>query len=143
MLKVDPNHVFMQHCHQESFNPIPILSTVINRTLSLGNYTLSGGHCDALNKAAEHFDNFVNRVRLQNCGVDDEKMAKLISTFSKLRDFKSIILRQNVFQEKSLEAVKELLQKKAPYNMSELRLANCDIPKGVVKELLRCIKMRC
>jgi len=46
---------------------------------------------------------------LQNCGVDDGKMAKLISTFSKLRDFKSIILRQNVFQEQSLEAVKELL----------------------------------
>jgi hypothetical protein len=109
VLRVDPNHVFLQHCHEENHNPIPILSTVTNRTLSLGNYTLSSGHCDALNQAAKHFDNFVNRVRLQNCGVDDGKMAKLISTFSKLRDFKSIILRQNVFQEQSLEAVKELL----------------------------------
>jgi len=40
-----------------------------------------------------------------------------------------------------LEAIRGLLQKKAPYNMSELRLASCDLPKGVMKELLSAIAM--
>ena len=50
--KTDPEQVFLMACRDDDQAPLPILSAVHNRTLSLGNYKLSDGHCEALNKAA-------------------------------------------------------------------------------------------
>jgi hypothetical protein len=46
----------------------------------------------------------------------------MIKTFSELHDFKSFTLRQNVFDTEAAEALKLLLAKKAPENLSSLRL---------------------
>jgi len=109
---------------------------VSGRTLSLANYTLSAGHCNALNRAAEHFDNFINRVRFDNCGIDDGEMSNLLQAFSKLKDFKSIIYRFNDFNEDSLEFLKPMLVKNIPNHLQELRISNCRIPAHVTQELV-------
>jgi hypothetical protein len=74
--------------------------------LNLANYTLSKGHCKALNRAAFYLQSTISRVRFDNCGIDDGEMAELLQAFVKFKDFKSIIYRQNELAENSLEELK-------------------------------------
>ena len=89
--------------------PLPILSHVANRTLSLANYTLSPGHVKGLNRAAEFLESVINRVRFDNCGIDDGEMSNLLQAFSKFKDFKSIIYKQNGINQKSIDSLTPLL----------------------------------
>jgi len=40
-------------------------------------------------------ENYVNRILLDNCGVDDKNFAKILKGISKMQDFKSIIYIKN------------------------------------------------
>ena len=44
--------------------------------------------------------------------------------------------------QQSADALKELLQKKGPFNLSELRLASCEISSNVVKDLFLQLRER-
>lgn len=63
---------------------IPILEKVHNKTLMLNDYSLSDVHTKALVKAAKFFDNFVNRILLDNCGMTDVQFGKILMSLSKL-----------------------------------------------------------
>ena len=104
-----PEYIYYMECSQDTDTPLPILSHIFSNTLTLANYTLSGGHCKALNRAAKYLQTNINRVRFDNCGIDDEEMAELLQAFVKFKDFKSIIYRQNNLGEESLEVLKQLL----------------------------------
>ena len=100
----DPKMQYFIQCvyaDQELF--LPVLEYVHAKTLCLYDYTLSIGHCNALAKAFGYFDDFVNRVIFDNCGIDDQEMAAIIRGCLKMRDFKKIIYRQNIFAEEALE----------------------------------------
>lgn len=90
-----PEYLYYIECSESTDTPLPILSHVFGRTLNLANYTLSSGHCKALNRAAHYLQSNINRVRFDNCGIDDGEMALLLQSFFKFKDFKSIIYRQN------------------------------------------------
>ena len=105
--------------------PLPILSHVSNRTLSLANYTLSPGHVKGLNRASEFLESVINRVRFDNCGIDDGEMSALLQAFSKFKDFKSIIYRFNEFSECSMDGIRSILVKQFPNHLQELRISNC------------------
>ena len=98
-----PEYVYYMECAQDTDTPLPILSHITGNTLNLSNYTLSGGHCQGLNSAAQYLEGKINRVRFDNCGIDDGEMASLLSAFCKFKDFKSIIYRNNELHEESLE----------------------------------------
>ena len=84
-------------CSRDTDTPLPILSHIFANTLTLANYTLSTGHCKALNRAAKYLQSNINRVRFDNCGIDDDEMADLLQAFIQFKDFKSIIYRNNDF----------------------------------------------
>ena len=123
--------------------PLPILSHVANRTLSLANYTLSPGHVKGLNRAAEFLESVINRVRFDNCGIDDGEMSSLLQAFSKFKDFKSIIYRFNEFSDASMEGLRPILVKAFPNHLQELRISNCRMTPQVTGELVGAITQKC
>ena len=95
-------------------------------TLSLQNYTLSIGHCKALARSCPKFKEGVfNRIVLDNCGVDDGEFASILQGLKTMKDFKKIIYRYNSFGEESLAEIKDLLDRKLPFHLDELRIENC------------------
>ena len=82
-------------------------------------------------------------MRFDNCGIDDGEMANLLEAFCQFKDFKSIIYRQNDFQEESLEGLKILLAKGVPYHLSELRISNCKLTPQVTSDLIEAIAKKC
>ena len=78
-----------------------------------------------LNRAAEFLESVINRVRFDNCGIDDGEMSNLLQAFAKFKDFKSIIYRYNEFSDESMEGIRPILIKQFPNHLAELRISNC------------------
>ena len=113
---------------------------VNDQTLCLQSYTLSIGHCNALARSLEHFQGYINKIILDNCGVDDEEMSKIIEGLKKLKACKKLVYRYNIFMHKSLVEIEDLLAKKLPNNLEELRIENCRIEQGVTRQLMKMLK---
>lgn len=112
-----PEYLYYMECSQDTDTPLPILSHIYANTLTLANYTLSSGHCKALKRAAKYLQFNINRVRFENCGIDDGEMANLLQAFVQFKDFKSIIYRSNELNENSLVELKQLFAKGIPYHL--------------------------
>jgi hypothetical protein len=54
-------------------------------------------------------DGAIEGVLLDNCGVGDDEFASILEGMALLNSFKSIIYKQNHFDELSLEAIKPIL----------------------------------
>ena len=96
-----------------------------------------------LNRAAEFLESVINRVRFDNCGIDDGEMSNLLQAFAKFKDFKSIIYRFNEFSDESMEGIRPILIKQFPNHLSELRISNCRMSPQVTQELINAICQRC
>ena len=84
---------------------------------------MSDGNCDGLAKACFLLDETkVNRILLDNCGIDGKKFAKILKGLETLPDFKSIIYKHNEFNEESLQALIPFFKKKMPFHLEELKL---------------------
>ncbi len=94
------------------------------------------GHLGGLAKALVSGHLPLNTVLFDNCGIDDEELALLLGAFSQMKIFQNFIYKNNVFKEVSLEAMKELLQKRDPENLEELRLVNCQTSSYIVNGLI-------
>lgn len=92
-----------------------------------------------MNRAAKYLQTNINRVRFDNCGIDDDEMANLLEAFCQFKDFKSIIYRKNDLQEESLDRLKILFAKGIPYHLQELRISNCKLTPNVTTELIQAI----
>lgn len=53
------------------------MAKVYARTLGLCGYDLSTGHQEALVKSIPYFENFVERLFLDSCGIKDIQAAKI------------------------------------------------------------------
>ena len=116
---------------------MPVLHHVRKKTLCLKDYTLSIGHAKALARACEYFEiENINRIVLDNCGVDDEEFSNILRGVQKLRDFKQIIYKRNIFMRESLNNLLPLLQKKVPNHLEELRIENCKTGEDVMVSLV-------
>ena len=120
-----------------------MLDYVHDNTLCLQSYTLSIGHCNALARAFEYFEDFISRVVLDNCGIDDEEFAAILRGILKLKDFKKIIYRYNTVHTHSLRWLTELLERKIPNHLEELRIENCKIEPSIATELVEAIAQKC
>ena len=134
-----PEYVYYVACAQDTDLPLPILSHIFGNTLTLSDYTLSSGHCQGLNSAAQFLQGKINRVRFDNCGIDDGEMAQLLSAFAQFKDFKSIIYRHNELHEESLDGLRLLFEKRVPYHLEELRVSACRITPDVTTDLIQAI----
>ena len=103
----------------------------------LSEYTLSPGHCRGLAQACRYFDHrYVNRVFLNNCGIDDGEFSSILQGLNNLKDFKAIVYKANMFGEKSLNNLKPLLIKRVPNHLEELTLIDCHMNSSLVCRLV-------
>ena len=124
----DPRFHYLRECIGDQESVLPVLHYVHMKTLCLEGYTLSIGHAKALAKACEQFsDSGINRIILDNCGVDDEEFSEILKGLQKLKDFKKIIYRYNVMKDESIEAIQPILHAKIPNHLEELRIENCKL----------------
>lgn len=70
-LQADAEFNYFVACHDEMELAMPILEKVFHKTLCLYDYTLSPIHTNALRLAAKYFDEFINRLLFDNCGMSD------------------------------------------------------------------------
>lgn len=125
-------HYFLK-CDEYSETILPVLLYVQRKTLCLQSYTLSIGHANALAAACEYFDEQgINRMIFDNCGVDDEEFAAILKGCQKLKSFKKIVYRYNIFQQESMNALKPILTAKIPNHLEELRIENCQMSEDIV-----------
>jgi len=59
---------------------------------------------------------------LDNCGVDDEELAAILTGLDTQASFRTLIYKHSEFLEESLEAIKPILLKPPNENLYELRL---------------------
>ena len=68
------------------------------------------GHCNALAAACKNFSTLgVNRMIFDNCGIDDGEFSAILRGIQKLKDFKKIIYRYNLFHTESLKELTPIL----------------------------------
>ena len=85
-------------CNQQLNLALPILQKITNKTIILQNYKLLQGHCDGLATAVRFLDpTKVNRILLSNNGLTGKQFAAILRGLQYLRDFKSIVYKQNQF----------------------------------------------
>ena len=116
---------------------MPILEKIWKKTLCLQNYFLSDGNIKGLVAACEFLDHrIVNRLLLNNCGVTGDQFAEIINGISKLRDFKSLIYKQNTINLNSINALVPVFQRRLPCHMDELKLIDCKVSPKLISLLM-------
>lgn len=138
-MKVNPKFQFFKQTEEDQALNLPVLSYVHDKTLSLTNYNLSLQHCRALSTSFEFFQEFINRIHLDNCGVDDEEFAEMINGIEKLKDFKKIIYKRNRLSYKSIEGLKNIVARRIPNHLEVLRIENCKLEPTVSLGLIKLL----
>ena len=102
---------------------------------------MSIGHCNALKRACETeaFKKFFNRLIFDNCGIDDEEFATIISGIKAMHEFKKIVYRHNSFGKNSLMEIQDLVFKRKPHHLEELRIEHCKIDPSITRGLLQVL----
>ena len=54
----------------------------------------------------------------------------------KLRDFKSLIYKQNTINLHSLDVLKPVLAKRLPHHLEEIKLIDCKVSPGMIAKLM-------
>ena len=80
---------------------------------------------------------------MDNCGVDDEEFSYILEGVSQLNGFKSIVYKQNNFDDLSMQSLRPILKKLRPNNLSELKLIDCKISSKISQELIFELAIRC
>ena len=117
---------------------LPILDKIWKKTLCLQNYYLSEGNILGLAKACEVLDyRAVNRIMLCNNGINGDQLAEIVEGMAKLREFKSLIYKQNMINMNSLTALKPVFEKRLPLQMEELKIIDCKVSHQLVIQLMQ------
>ena len=92
----NPRINYFKKCFEVKNLHLPILEKIYRKTLCLNEYTLSEGHCKGLAEACKYFNtNMVNRVLLNNCGIDGDEFSEILKGLQHLNDVKSIVYKMN------------------------------------------------
>lgn len=133
---LDPKFQYLRYCQEDLNLCLPVLDKVLNKRLALYNYTLSEGHCKGIASACRFLDGAIEGVLLDNCGVGDDEFASILEGMNLLNSFRSIVYKQNHFDELSLEAIKPILNKEVPTNLTELKIIDCKIVSKISQQLV-------
>ena len=67
----------------------------MGKTLALYSYTLSEGHCKALESACRFLNGKISRILFDNCGIGDDEFESILKGLNLLNGFDSIVYKQN------------------------------------------------
>ena len=123
----DENTQFIEACNNNQVVVHQTLKMIEDKSLNLLDHKLNDGQTKGL---AAHFKSAptnIIRAVLDNNGISDELMSELLEATQHLEMMKCLIVRNNVFGRRSIEAIKPILKKDLPFNLTELRIMNCKI----------------
>ena len=111
------------------------LKQIKDKSLNLIDHKLNDGQVKGLVAHFKSAPKNVIRIVLDNNGISDEQLSALLEATQHLEMIKSLLVRNNVFGSKSIQAIKPVLIKELPFNLTELRIMNCRIAPFEVKQL--------
>jgi len=96
---------------------LPLLAKVVNKQLSLHNYTLGTAHCIAFGETCKVNKHFMSKLVLNNNGLKDEDLAKLLYGMQSLKALNVIDLRKNIVGETSVRLMSDFMVRKFPNHL--------------------------
>ena len=75
----DPKFQYFMKIKEQMSLALPLLAKVVNKQLSLHNYTLGLEHCIAFAETCKHNYEFMSKLVLNNNGITDESFAHLLT----------------------------------------------------------------
>ena len=125
--ETNPKFAYFQICTKDCDLAIPLLAKVVNRQLSLVNYQLSIGHVKAFSKTFDFNQEFVCKFLFDNCGLSDSHNQIFLTNMDKLEKVTDLVFKRNEFLNKSVLALKPIIERPKPYNLQTLRIIHCRI----------------
>jgi hypothetical protein len=89
----DCREKYYSECKKAMTPAIDILNGITDQMLVVENYKLTDSQCEGLRKCFYVDDKIVSRILIDNCGVSDEMLSKLIDGASKLKKIKILNLK--------------------------------------------------
>lgn len=119
---------------------LPLLAKVVNKQLSLHNYTLGVEHCVAFAETCRHNDDFMSKLVLHNNGINDDSFSLLLDGLQSLETLSVLDIRKNAIGEKSVRLMADFFERSFPRHMQVLRLVDCKMDHTSTYMLLNLIK---
>ena len=123
--------------------PLPVLFKVRDKKLILEGYRLNSGLCESLCTSFEIYPELLDSITLDNNGISDVDLAKVLEGLTKLDYLKRIIIRNNIFLEASCEVLRGILARSAPNNLEELRLISVRTNPLIMSEVCLMLAEGC
>jgi len=89
----DPKFQYLRTCYTDLNLCLPVLDKIQDKTLALYSYTLSEGHCKALESACRFLSGKISRILFDNCGISDEEFQSILNGLNLLSGFHSIVYK--------------------------------------------------
>lgn len=82
----------------------------------------------------------MNRILLNNCGINGNKLAIVLEGLANIKDFKSIIYKQNELNSLAIAKLESLFLKQLPNHLAELQIIDCKINSAMIEQLCDLMK---
>lgn len=136
----DPKFKYFMKIKEQMSLALPLLAKVVNKQLSLHNYTLGLEHCIAFAETCKHNYDFMSRLVLNNNGLTDESFAELLIGLQHMDTISVIDVRKNAIGEKSVRLMSHFFMTLFPRHLQVLRLVDCKMDHPSTFMLLRMLK---
>jgi hypothetical protein len=75
-------------------------------------------------------------VLFDNCGIDGDEFAEILKGLQQLKDVKSIVYKLNQINQKSIDNLLPILDKRLPNHLAELKLIDCNVHPLMIEQLM-------
>lgn len=119
---------------------LPLLAKVVNKQLSLHNYTLGLEHCIALAETCKYNHDFMSKLVLNNNGMNDESFSQLLLGLLNIETISVLDIRKNTIGEQSVRLMSDFFVRNFPRHLQVLRLVDCKMDHPSTYILLKMLK---
>ena len=100
---------------------------------------LNSNQTFALQEAAKYFQNFADKVKLENNNLYDNDLSEIITSLTMVPALKQLSLVRNDFGDRTLAALKGLLSKRFPNNLDELSIEGIRLKPQLTSNLMNTL----
>ena len=138
----DPKFQYFMKVNDQMSLALPLLAKVVNKQLSLHNYTLGEEHCIALAETCKYNKDFMSKLVLNNNGMSDESFAHLLTGLQCMETISVLDLRKNAIGEKSVRLMSDFFVRGFPRHLQVLRLVDCKMDHPSTFMLLKMLRQK-
>ena len=104
---------FITGSNKQSELALPVLGKIKNKELILTDYRLEIGHFKSLVRAFEIEPDMLEKVTLNNCGLQEESFTLLLSALLRLNCVRHLQVCKGDFATQSISELRELIQRRS------------------------------